>query len=61
MNKIPSLAEQIAQQLVSVQPMPSDTFKKLYDASKSEEKLRAEGYEPVSQDTRIMWVKKDNQ
>ena len=50
--------DKIAQQLVSVQSMPADTFKNLYDAAKSEEDLRAEGYEPVSKDTGVVWVKK---
>jgi hypothetical protein len=54
-------AATIAQQLVSVQPMPSNTFTDLIISAKTEEELRAAGYEPVSQDTRIMWVKKDNQ
>ena len=54
--KIPT-PEEIANEILSVQPMPSDTFKKLYDASKSEEDLLKEGYKPVSSDTRLMWVK----
>ena len=49
--------KEIAEELCAVQPMPADTFKKLYDAAKSEEELIKEGYKPVSEDTRLMWIK----
>jgi len=42
------IAEQLAKELASVQPMPSDCLKNLYEASKSEDELRKDGYEPVS-------------
>jgi hypothetical protein len=62
MIKIPS-PEDIAREILSVQPMDEagKAFYELWKNSKTEDELRAAGYEPVSQDTRIMWVKKDNQ
>jgi hypothetical protein len=52
-----NISQKIAEELVSVQPMPSETFADLYSASKSKEELEAEGYEPVSR-IGLMWVKK---
>ena len=54
------VADEIAEQLCSVQPIDPQLIQNLFKAAKSEAELRAEGYEPVSQDTRMMWVKKDN-
>lgn len=62
MNKIgKSIADQMALEILSVQPMESDAIKTLYEASKSEKELQEQGYEPISKDTRLMWVKKNNQ
>lgn len=52
------LSQKIAEELNSVQPMPSDAIKNLYEASKNEEELKAEGYEPVSE-IGLVWVNKD--
>lgn len=51
-----SLAEQIANELVSVQPMPKNVIKELYDNSMSEEQLKKEGYSPLS-NLNLVWVK----
>jgi hypothetical protein len=56
--KIPNL-EDIAKQLVNVQPMSSDCLEGLRELSKSEQELRAEGYKPVS-GLGLMWIKEDN-
>ncbi len=53
-----TIADEIARQLLSVQPMEGDLIANLYKASKSKEELVAEGYEPVSK-IGLMWVKKD--
>jgi hypothetical protein len=52
-----SLSKKIAEELCSVQPMPSDVFKKLYEHGMTEERLIKEGYEPVSR-LGLMWIKK---
>lgn len=51
-------AEDIAKQLVNIQPMPNDCLKGLRELSKSEQELRAEGYKPVS-GLGLMWVKEN--
>ena len=51
-----SLAEQIANDIVSVQPMPNNIIKNLYDNSMSEEQLKKEGYSPLS-NLNLVWVK----
>ena len=53
--KIPS-PDDIARQLLSVQPMSNNTFKNVYEAAKTQEELEAEGYKPVSS-MGLMWVK----
>jgi len=55
-NKKISLADQIANEIVSVQPMPKDVIKKLYEQSMTREELKKEGYKPVSR-LGLMWVK----
>lgn len=48
--------KKLAEELASVQPMPNDAIKGLYELSKSEEELLAEGYKPVS-GLGLMWTK----
>jgi DNA-directed RNA polymerase subunit F len=55
-NKKVSLAEQIANEIVSVQPMSDDLIKELYEQSMTKEELKKEGYKPVSR-LGLMWVK----
>jgi len=55
-NKKVSLAEQIANEIVSVQPMSGDLIKELYEQSMTKEELKKEGYKPVSR-LGLMWVK----
>ncbi len=57
--KIPN-PEDIAKQLVNVQPMPDDCLKGIRELSKSEEELKAEGYKPVS-GLGLMWTKEDKE
>ena len=57
-NKKVSLAEQIANEIVSVQPMSSDLIKELYEQSMTKEELKKEGYKPVSR-LGLMWIKED--
>ena len=57
MKKIPT-PEQIAQELVNVQPMPSDCIKNLHDASMDTKQLMDSGYEPVS-GLGLVWMKKE--
>jgi len=52
------MPDQIANKIVSVQPMPSASFVAIYDHSKSEEELKKEGYKPVSQ-MGMMWIKEE--
>jgi hypothetical protein len=56
--KIPT-PDDLAKELLSVQPMPSDCFKGIIELSKTEEELKAEGYKPVSR-MGLMWVKDEN-
>lgn len=50
------IAEQIAEEIVNVQPMPSDLFKNLIASSTPREQLIAEGYKPVSR-IGLLWIK----
>ena len=56
-----SIADFIAQELLSVQPIPDNTFQKLIEASKTTDELVAEGYVPVEQISPLsmIWIKKD--
>lgn len=49
-------AEEIANQIINVQPIQSDAIKTLYEESKTKEELEAEGYKPVS-NIGLMWIK----
>lgn len=51
------LPEDLAKEIVSVQPMPNDIVKELLENSKSENDLIREGYEPVSR-FKLLWIKK---
>lgn len=55
-----SIAEMIAMELLSVQPMDEagKALTELYKGSKSTQQLSDEGYKPVSQ-MGLMWVKTD--
>ena len=59
-NEGKSIAEMIAMELVSVQPMDEagKALSELYKHSKSIQQLIDEGYKPVSQ-MGLMWVKTD--
>lgn len=48
----------LAEELVSVQPMPESAMREMLDCSMSEEELKAQGYKPVSE-IGLMWVKED--
>lgn len=58
MVKLPK-PEDIAKEICSVQPMPPDTFKKLYEASTPKEQLEKEGYRSVS-GLGLLWVKNES-
>jgi hypothetical protein len=53
-----NMPQSFAERLSEVQPMPSDTFEKLYAQAQSKEKLEKEGFKPVSS-LGLMWIKKD--
>ena len=58
MNKLGrKIAEKMANEIVSVQPMPNDVMQKLLENSKHENDLIREGYEPVSH-FKLLWMKK---
>lgn len=50
----------IVEELVNVQPMDPTIMKRLFEAAdkRSEEEMRADGYEPVDSLTKLLWVKK---
>lgn len=48
----------IAEEICSVQPMNGEAIKILYETSVDEKQLEKEGYKPVCETTRLMWVKK---
>lgn len=56
MKKIPS-PNDLAKELVNVQPVTNEGLKDLYELCKSKEELEAEGYRPVSS-LGLMYVKK---
>lgn len=55
--------DKLARELISVQPMDTPEIKEaltsLFTLGKSEKQLIAEGYKPVDEQTRLMWVKKE--
>ena len=61
-NVIKSLREivmnQLAADLVSVQPMGNHLLRDIMEHGMSESELLAAGYEPVDPQTRLMWIKK---
>lgn len=56
LNDAKEVVKKLAEELVSVQPMPATMFKDLIDASKDEEWLVQNGYKPVSE-LKILWRK----
>ena len=52
--------QKMAEDLLAVQPMAPDLFKRLYDEGMDETELVAQGYEPVS-DLKLMWRNKNGQ
>lgn len=52
--------KKLAEELANVQPMPNNAIKDLYEISKSEKELRAEGYKPVSV-LGLMWTKDEKE
>lgn len=56
------MPQRLAEQLCSVQPiqLPSDAIQQLMSGGKTEQELIAEGYEPVCEQTRLMWIKKSD-
>lgn len=53
-----AVVDKMADDILSVQPMPNDMFKRLKDAAMSEKELIANGYEPVSEH-KLLWIKKE--
>jgi len=51
------LPEEMAKELVGVQPMPSDILEEVLKNTKTENDLIREGYEPVSR-FKLLWIKK---
>jgi hypothetical protein len=49
--------EEIAKEIVSVQPIDSKIFKDLVESASSEEDLIREGYVPVDNQTKLLWHK----
>jgi hypothetical protein len=52
-----TIAQKLAEEICSVQPMPNNLIADLIKVSKSPKELKAEGYEPVS-NLGLMWIKK---
>jgi hypothetical protein len=52
--------KQMTDSILSVQPMPSDAISNLLKISKTEDELKAEGYEPVS-NLGLLWMKKEDE
>ena len=50
--------DEMARQILSVQPMDPKIFINMLDAAMSEEELVKNGYEPVDSVTKLMWRKK---
>jgi len=53
-KKIP---EDLVNDLVNVQPMPSNLIKDLIESGRDESELIAKGYQPVCPTTKLLWVK----
>lgn len=51
-----TLPDQIAKELISVQPMGNNVVSDLYKVSMSETELKEQGYKPVS-NMGLMWTK----
>lgn len=50
--------QRIAEDLVSVQPINVDLSGAFKDSGPTEQELRAAGYEPADELTKLMWIKK---
>ena len=55
-----TLPNKIAEELVGVQPIDSNTIKTLYENSVDESELIKNGFEPIDNNTKLIWVKKDD-
>jgi len=54
-----TLPNKIAEELINVQPIDSDDIKTLYENSVDESELIEKGFEPIDNNTKLIWVKKD--
>jgi len=54
------LPNKIAEELVGVQPMDSNIIKTMYENSVDESELIKNGFEPIDNNTKLIWVKKDD-
>lgn len=54
-----TLPNLIAEEICEVQPFSKDLLKKLRQASIDEKELIEQGFKPVSEDTRLMWIKEE--
>ena len=52
-----TLPDQIANEIIGVQPMGTNTLDALFENAKTKEELIESGYKPVS-DLGFMWIKK---
>lgn len=48
----------LAKDICDTQPISPETISTLFESSKSEKWLKENGYEPICESTKIMWVKK---
>lgn len=51
------MVKSIAEELVSVQPMPANAFSELMKVAESRKELEESGYKPVS-NIGLLWIKK---
>lgn len=59
------IADQIAKDILSVQPMNTPEIREalqtlMAQPHVSEKEMREEGWKPVCESTRLMWIKDDN-
>ena len=53
-----TMPDQIAKELISIQPMGNNVISDLYKVSLTETELKEQGYKSVS-DMGLMWIKND--
>jgi len=56
-----STPDESAKELISVQPIPNDSIQQLYENSIDESELVKQGFKPIDNQSKLVWVKKEHE